>query len=657
MTPRRFLTLCFLTSTVVGLAAQNRDAATPPRPSGTASIAGTVVTDEATPRPLRRATVTLSAGALALPQVAVTDDSGAFVFQGLPAGTYSLAVTRNGYVAAFYGAKHPGKGPGVPIALADGQRLDRIMLKALRGSVISGTVRDQGGQPLVGTQVQVTEIQTVNGQRRANPAAQNVMTDDRGIYRAFGLAPGSYVVLARSAGLGALLSSESRQITGDEIRWAQQATSSNAATAGAAPAALTPAPPSGQSVTYTSVYYPGTPDPASASLVSVGPGEEREGIDFAAMLVPTAKISGTVVDPNGQNPQTAQVSLVPVQSDATDMLGAIFGAIGLAGRGVQDGKFVLTGVTPGRYKLTVRGTPAQPGGAPAAPRQPGDDFAMMFGGRAGGPGGPGNLWASEDITVDGRDISNMMLRLQPGMNVSGQIVYEATTAKPPATFASTQLSLSPMPKPGSSSDPMSSMLSSMMGGITATIAHDGTFSAKGIVPDRYRVQIMGPGMLGGLASLAAAVGQADSLPPDIWTVKSITLDGRDVTDTAFEVRPGEDVTGLVLTLTDRPSELSGRLLDHAGNPALGFPIVVFSTDRTQWTMGSRRVRQVRPSSDGKYRVTGLPAGEYFVGAVTDLDPNDLWDTVFLEQLAASGSLKVTLADGEKKTQDLKLAGG
>jgi len=134
------------------------------------------------------------------------------------------------------------------------------------------------------------------------------------------------------------------------------------------------------------------------------------------------------------------------------------------------------------------------------------------------------------------------------------------------------------------------------------------------------------------------------------------LNGRDVADAPLEVKPNEDVPGLVVMLTDRPTELSGTVVDRAGRPAPGFPIVVFSTDRAYWTIGSRRIQQARPSSDGKYTLTGLPAGEYYVCAVTDLDQAQLYDPVFLEALAA-GSFKITLTDGERKTQDLKLAGG
>jgi hypothetical protein len=140
-----------------------------------------------------------------------------------------------------------------------------------------------------------------------------------------------------------------------------------------------------------------------------------------------------------------------------------------------------------------------------------------------------------------------------------------------------------------------------------------------------------------------------------WTLKSIMWQGRDVADIPFEIKPNEDVTGMVVTMIDRPTELTGAVLDKAGRATGGFPIVVFSTDRASWTIGSRRVQQARPASDGKFRFAGLPSGEYYVCAVTDLDPEDLYNPAFLDQLVA-GAFRITLADGEKKVQDLRLSG-
>jgi len=181
----------------------------------------------------------------------------------------------------------------------------------------------------------------------------------------------------------------------------------------------------------------------------------------------------------------------------------------------------------------------------------------------------------------------------------------------------------------------------------ANVSADGSFQATGVMPNQYRLQVMAPGMM-----LTPQLPQTQAG----WVLKSVMLDGRDVADTPFEVKPGENVSGLVVTMTDRISELSGVVIDGAGRPAVGFPIVVFSTDRTTWTLGSRRVQQARPSTDGRYRVTGLPPGEYYVCAVTELSPEDIYNPAYLEQLVA-GSFKIVIADGEKKVQDLKLGGG
>jgi hypothetical protein len=134
------------------------------------------------------------------------------------------------------------------------------------------------------------------------------------------------------------------------------------------------------------------------------------------------------------------------------------------------------------------------------------------------------------------------------------------------------------------------------------------------------------------------------------------LNGRDLLDSSLEIRPDEHLQGLVLTYTDRSTELSGALVDTAGKPASGYVVLVITTDRSLWPAATRRIRLIRPTFDGKYRTTGLPPGEYAIGAITDVDPPDMGDTAFLEQVVAA-SLKFTLGEGEKKTQDLKLRGG
>ena len=64
---------------------------------------------------------------------------------------------------------------------------------------------------------------------------------------------------------------------------------------------------------------------------------------------------------------------------------------------------------------------------------------------------------------------------------------------------------------------------------------------------------------------------------------------------------------------------------------------------------------VAAASDGKFKLAGLPPGEYYMAAVTEFEYPDLSDPSFLEQFTA-GAFKITLAEGEKKVQDIRMGG-
>jgi hypothetical protein len=196
------------------------------------------------------------------------------------------------------------------------------------------------------------------------------------------------------------------------------------------------------------------------------------------------------------------------------------------------------------------------------------------------------------------------------------------TGEPPADLTSIRIVLS-------AATPDESGLSSVMGQVSG----DGTFTISGVAPGRYRVGVLSAGG---------------------WRGKSVDVAGRDALDFLLDVDPERTLPPAAVTLTRRTAGLSGTLTDSAGRPAPAHTIVVFADDPGYWTPYSRRIHALRPSTDGRFSVPSLPAGSYRIVAVDDLEDGQWFDPVVLRALSGS-ALAITIADGELKTQDLRVA--
>ncbi len=145
--------------------------------------------------------------------------------------------------------------------------------------------------------------------------------------------------------------------------------------------------------------------------------------------------------------------------------------------------------------------------------------------------------------------------------------------------------------------------------------------------------------------------------PPLWMDVSVRLGAREVSDLAFELRPGENISDAVVTLTNRTQDLSGTLQDASGRPATEYTMIVFPADKAYWLPDSRRILTARPATDGQFAFRGMqgpPAGEYLLAAVTDLRPNEQYDPAFLDALSKQ-AIKLTIGPGEIKKQDVKIA--
>lgn len=282
-------------------------ASSSPAAAAGGTIRGQVVALE-TGRALARARVTIVSAATAGRPVASasTDPMGRYELRGVPPGQYYVNAARAGYVQLQHGQRRPRE-RGVLVEIKDGVTRDRIDMSLPRGSVISGRVLDELGQPYPGVQVNVLEMRYREGRRVPFPAGVE-MTDDRGVYRTPGLLPGTYQVSA--------MSSET---------WLNEKR---------------------ENVGYALTYFPGG-SPESASDVVLGLGQQRLDVDLTLTAARSAVVRGRLIRESGGALVGATVRLARTFRG----LGAVSTAGALSTTTGPDGGFVFRDVTLGDYMV------------------------------------------------------------------------------------------------------------------------------------------------------------------------------------------------------------------------------------------------------------------------------------------------------------------
>ena len=286
------------------LAAAQSPAASPDEKEGTktGTITGRVLNDSGQPLPNA---IVFIRGQTSQGRTTTTDNEGNFQVGGLDPAIYGVSAAAPTFVS-------PPRDPDTPPAY---YRIgDSVTLSLIKGGVITGTTTSASGEPVVQIGVRAIMVRDVNGKPPPFAYQSERTTDDRGIYRIYGLLPGTYVVAA-GGGRGGV--SFNNPYDTDTPTFAPSATRDTAAE------------------------------------ITVRAGEETAGADIRYRAEPGHTISGVVSGAISSDPYSinANIMLIPVSN-------GVAGASVFAFQNQNNKGFEFHGVADGDYDLTAQSTMA-----------------------------------------------------------------------------------------------------------------------------------------------------------------------------------------------------------------------------------------------------------------------------------------------------------
>ncbi len=454
---------------------------------------------------------------------------------------------------------------------------------------LSGTVRDDAGEPVVN--VEVLALRPVPGQRRLSVEGRD-RTDDRGMYRiALRVPADDYLVLVRG-GSASMVRPNPQQ------------------------------PPSDAVLVLPDIYYPDAVRPSGASAIRVGLSEERTNLDFTLRLVRGVRLAGTIAGGEAAPGRPLELSLLSVDGTHIQWDLPVSSV-----RIPPGGRFSFANVPRGDYVLWAVEFPFDPDRPVPAIRDlrlssSGTRVTQRRDGELGPPPSGDTWWIKERVTVGADDV-DLTLSLNKGVRLSGRVVFDGMSPPPPASR------IAGMPVRILSADGAALGFVPLSG-----VDADGRVRLVGVPPGGYELDM----------------SFELSFDNPVWRRRSIHASGTDVTGRPIQVGV-QAVTDLRVTYTDRKTTIAGTLHDASGQPLAGGSVVVFSTDRSLWTstLAWSPARVGQSVEMGVFDVSVLGAGEYFVAGSPKLPSalhQPLRDPEILDQLSQS-AIRVHVREGER----------
>ena len=561
--------------------------------TGTGVLSGRVV-DAVTGRGVARARLRIQGGSRAPQSSTLSDDSGAFAFEKLPPGMYSVSADRSGYLPGRY--PDPGRSlrnRSQMIQLADGQARDDITVAMFRGGVIAGRVVDAHGDPVEGANVSV-----LTAPRSGRAMMRNsTQTNDLGEFRAIRLAAGRYIVRVRPP------NTYQMDPFGTDQPLPQ------------------PLP----------AYYPSALSLDGAQPIVVNRGETVTGVDVALGEGQPSIVSGMVLGVESQQlSQTMPGGGMNVNGSVQARVGGAFDGMMEAGTGIRpDGSFRMQ-LPPGEYVLEAQVMPVRAGQQPRAESQ---------------------LFGSTRIAVGGGPVENVTISLGGGATATGRVIFEGATPPPPSPGQARVPLFNAEGGPFGCRPPMATIdadWSFKVEGLVGTCAMQpgammGRWSVKAVTfRDKDLAQ----------DTITFESGQHYSNVQIVVTDRRTQVDvrvadegGQPTTDYVALVFPADkskwsQIGRYMRTVVPPVTSRTSAAVPPGTSVTMQSGIVQGGAVQGTMTVQGGIVTQSGSFSAslpiaGAPRVGGLQPGDYFAIALDDIDPEDMQDPDVLEKLSAS----------------------
>jgi protocatechuate 3,4-dioxygenase beta subunit len=562
----------------------------------------------------------------------VSAANGRFVFRGLPASTYTLRAEAPGYVDNPTALRVAGAVTSVEIR--DKQPSARATLRLWKQAVITGTVLDEAGEPVIGASVRAYRRVVSRFGQLSYDSPDSASTDDRGRYRLSRLDPGDYLVVvpqSHATSPAAAADAAMQSLMSGQMPEGGLNALGNAGTSLMDPRAVrvgewrlsstnvqSPGANDGTMLAYRTVFYSSALMPTEATWLSLRSGEERGGVDFALQPVPTGRITGIVTGPSGSL-GGLPVRLVPASGRVAGDPAALDVA---TGQTQPDGRFALLAVPPGDYRVIVRRDP--PADLPAdLPDELASNPMIQMALNMQRGAGRIPVFGEAAITLRAGESADIAIAVGEGVSMAGQLVFQDGQAPVGRDVARAVVALRPLD-------------ATLMGARTIRPAADGKLTASGLLPGRY-----------GVSATLAAQGAT-------WVVKSVTANGRDAT-TAALVIGDKPVTDLSVVLTRQTGTVRGTVRrdstpgreTRTGAPP-SMTAVALPANFTDWQDFELLIDRLYFGGvlqDDTFRLGPMLPGEYFV-AVVDESQLDPGQGLALVRALAVQATKITVSPGD-----------